>query len=277
MEVERTRQQAVGAETFGGFVEEFAKNRPRTVWLTMGGGQHMAVANALFAGDEVWNLVTAKQVPEAIAQHAIPNLAEDGLWGGTEGSYGVDAGCVKTHFHVAPYAGEVAEAEWMEYGRQISVVDEKKPIGFAHFAGDFGEVFVGSSTDAYLDDRRNIVSDALFDAVCNGGDGFRITQVIRKPGPHFIDGKNGFDVYAAFHGFDDLVVKADIFGWLTRDDGDAGAEKARFADAGASLNSECLGFVGCGDAAGGFCHHWSHADGAPAQGGSEMLLDGCEV
>lgn len=72
---------------------------------------------------------------------------------------------------------------------------------------------------------------------------------------------------AVFDGFDDLVVKADVFGGFAFDDGDAGAEDACVADAGAGFHPEGFRLVGGGDAAGAFRHDRGYADGAATKGG----------
>jgi hypothetical protein len=57
-------------------------------------------------------------------------------------------------------------------------------------------------------------------------------------------------------------------GGLALDDGDAGAEDAGLADAGAGFHPERLGLVAGGDAARAFRHHRSHAHRPAAQAGS---------
>jgi hypothetical protein len=235
------------------------------------------VADAFFCGDQIGDFIAAEQVPEAVAEDAVPCAVEGGLGGGAEGGDGVDADGVEAHFHGTSDACQIAELERMQDVGEVVVFDEEESVGFAHLAGDFGEVFVGGGANADLDVGGHVFGDALFDLSADRADGIGFAEVVGQPGPHFVDGEDGFDVDAVFHGFDDLVVEADVFGGFAFDDGDAGAEGAGVADAGAGFHAEGLGFVGSGDAAGGFRHDGGDTYGSPAQGGVEVLFDGGEV
>ncbi len=72
---------------------------------------------------------------------------------------------------------------------------------------------------------------------------------------------------------DDPVMVFHVFRGLGFDNGDARAEDARVADAGAGFHAERLGLVACGDAARAFRHHRCHAHRSAAQRRIEMLLD----
>lgn len=104
MEGEGAGEESVGAESFAGFVEEFAKDRPGLIGGAVFGGEDVAVADAFFGGDEVGDFVAAEQVPEAVAEDAVPCAVEGGLGSGAEGGDGVDAGGMEAHFHRAANA-----------------------------------------------------------------------------------------------------------------------------------------------------------------------------
>jgi len=84
-------------------------------------------------------------------------------------------------------------------------------------------------------------------------------------------------VDAVLDGRYDPVVETQVFRRLGLHDGDAGAQDAGIADAGAGLHPECLGFVTRRDAAGCFCHHRRHPHRPAAQRRIKVLLDRCEV
>ena len=108
-------------------------------------------------------------------------------------------------------------------------------------------------------------------------DGGRFAQIERQPRPHFINRKHGLDMDAVLHRRDDLVVVFDVFRRLGFHNGNAGAEHAGLADAGAGLHPERLGLVGSGDAAGGFRQYRGDADRTAPEPGVKVLLDAREI
>ena len=78
-------------------------------------------------------------------------------------------------------------------------------------------------------------------------------------------------------GLDDLVVVFDIELVARFDQLDAGAESFGLADLGAGPHAESFGLVTGGNAAGGIGHDGNDGDGAVAQLGAKLLLDGGEV
>ena len=89
---------------------------------------------------------------------------------------------------------------------------------------------------------------------------------------HLVDGADGGDRHAAFHGFDDAVVVLDVELVARLDENDLGAHALGVGDDGSGSDAEGLGLVAGGDAAGGVGHHGHHADGPAAQLRPRLLL-----
>ena len=237
----------------------------------------MAVAEGFARGGKVGNLIAAQQVPQAVAEDATPRLVQCGFAGVAEDCDAADADRVQARLHAAANAGEVAELEGVQNVRQLVMLDDDEAVGLAHFAGDFGQIFVRSGTDAHLDDRRHVAGNGSLDLSADGLDGGGLPQVVRQPGPHLVNTQDGLDVDAVLDRRDDAVVEADVFRRFGLDDGDAGAQEPRLADAGAGFHAERLGLIAGGNAARGFGQHRRDAHRSATQGRIEVLLDRREV
>ena len=72
-------------------------------------------------------------------------------------------------------------------------------------------------------------------------------------------------------------MEVNVGGVVTGHEDDVGASSLGFADIGAALDPELLGFIGGGDARGGVGHRGNDGDGFSAKLGVELLFDGREV
>jgi hypothetical protein len=85
------------------------------------------------------------------------------------------------------------------------------------------------------------------------------------------------DGHAAFHGFDDAVVVLGVKLVAGLDEDEIGAHFFGIADGSAGFYAVSFGLVAGGDAASSVGHHGDHGDGAVAEIGARLLLDGGEV
>lgn len=101
MEGECAGEKSVGAEAFAGFVEEFAEDGPGEGGRAALRWEHVAMADAFFCGDQIGDFIAAEQMPEAVAEDAVPSAVEGRFGGGAESLNGVDASGMEAHFHGA--------------------------------------------------------------------------------------------------------------------------------------------------------------------------------
>jgi hypothetical protein len=100
-------------------------------------------------------------------------------------------------------AVQIAQFKRVQHLRQLAVFDDLQPVGLAHLAGDLRQVLVRPGADAHLDDRRDVPGHVSLMRRPIGLDGGPLAQVVRQPGPHFVDAQHGLDVDAVLDRLDD--------------------------------------------------------------------------
>jgi len=274
---------AGGPETFlahahGGFVEEFVGDGPGSVVGAELGGEDVLVAEGLgmhgFGHVEVF---AAEPVPEAFSPDGAPELG--GLFAveSEELGHGGDAFDVEAFFRACADAGQVAEGEGGEGIAEDVRGEGDEAVGFFHVGSDLGEVAVGSESDGAAEGGAGDVADGLFDAAAELHGGEQGAFASDEAAGHFVDGEDGGDGQAAFDGFDDAVVVLGIELMAGFNEDDVGAEGAGIVDEGAGFDAESLGLIAGGEADGGVGDHGDDGDGAVAELGSVLLLDGGKV
>jgi hypothetical protein len=219
----------------------------------------------------------AQPVPEALAPDGAPELA--GLFAVEREKllHGADALFVEALLSLCADTGEVAEGELAEgLGEQVEREGDKA-VGLFHVAGDLGEVAIGSEADGAAQGGSYAPADAVFDAAAEVDSGEEGALAAHEAAGHFVDGEDGGDGEAALDGFDDavVVVNVDFVAGLYEDE--VRAHAFGFGNDCAGADTEGLGFVAGGDGHGGIGHHGDDGDGAAAEFGADLLLDGGEV
>lgn len=222
------------------------------------------------------DLGAAEAFPHAFAFDSSPDVAERGDVGGAEFLNGVDAGGAQAGVHVGADAGEIAEGEREEALRELGGFDDGEAVGFFEVGGDFGEPGIGGDADGAGEEFAGEAADGGFD-FAGGGEGVAVVLPVgRERAPDLVDGPDLGDGQARLDGGDEFLVVADVDLGAGFDDGDAGAEPARFGDGRAHLDVAGLGIVAARDDAGGFGHDGDDGDGAGAQLGAFLLFAGGE-
>ncbi len=76
MHGQRSGEQAVGAQALAGFMEELAEDRPCFARIAELGRQDMAVTDGFLRGHEIWGFIATDEMPEPIAHHPTPDMAQ---------------------------------------------------------------------------------------------------------------------------------------------------------------------------------------------------------
>ena len=235
---------------------------PRDFWTSAGDGR------AVVAG-----VVAAEPVVHAVAPDGVEELVHAGAVEGEELRHGADALGVEADFGAGADAGKVAEFEMGDGAGELAGQEADEAVGLLHVAGDLGEVAVGRHADGAAEGFADVVLDGLLDVERDAAGVGWVALAADELADHLVDGGSVGDGADAFDGVGDVVGVLGVGGVVAVDEDDAGADAFGFADLGAGLDAEGLGFVAGGDERGGVGHGGDDAGGLAAVLGMELLLD----